>query len=169
MPRPSTRTWSRSLRKVLAVHIGDLQFSPRTWLEIVADLDNAGIIDVEAGHREMALRDFWLFFQADRLAIRPKLDDPVSLRIAHLIAKDARPALGGDHVERLSKEVEFAVENVVPQNQRDAIAADEFLSDEEGMRDARGLLLRGIFDAHAERGTIAEKMLESAANPWEWK
>ena len=38
-----------------------------------------------------------------------------------------------------------------PENQRHAIAADEFLSDEEGVRDAGGLLLRGIFDAHTQR------------------
>ena len=60
----------------------------------------------------------------------------------------------------MAKEVEFSVEDVVAEDEGDGILSDEFFADEEGLGDASGAGLFGVFEVDAEGGAIAEEVLE---------
>ena len=105
----------------------------------------------------MALRLFWFFLEANGFAFGVELDDAIALGVANLIAKNACPTLDG---ERITVEVEFAVENVVAKNERCAGVADKFCADQKSLRDTFGLRLSCVLDANAELRAVAEVVLE---------
>ena len=53
-----------------------------------------------------------------------------------------------------------AVENIVAECERGAIAADEVAADDERLRQPLRLRLDGVFDGQAQAGAVAEKTLE---------
>jgi hypothetical protein len=55
-----------------------------------------------------------LFLQAPGTSVRPKLNYPVSFRVAHLIAEDAGSSL---RREGFAVKIEFPVENIVAQDE----------------------------------------------------
>ena len=75
------------------------------------------------------------FLHGQHLFVFVKLHDAEALRVGHIVAEDGGPPIfrappglfqdGGEVV---------AVENVVPQNHGAGLAADKFLTDEEGLR-----------------------------------
>jgi hypothetical protein len=62
-----------------------------------------------------------------------------------------------------------AVEQVVAEDERDAIPADELLADEEGLREPPGLRLHGIGELDAPLAPVARAGRKSAACPRAWR
>ena len=146
--------------EVLAIDVGDFEFAAGAGLEMAADIDDLRIVDVEAGDGELAFGVGRFFFEGEGLASGGEFDDAVAFGIFDLVAEDAGTGGGFDEVEGLAKEVEFSVEDVVTEDQGDGILADEFFADEEGLGDASGAGLFGVFEVDTEGGAIAEEVLE---------
>lgn len=146
--------------EVLAIDVGDFEFASGAGLEMAADIDDLRIVDVEAGDGELAFGVGRFFFEGEGLASGGEFDDAVAFGIFDLVAEDAGTGGGFDEVEGVAKEVEFSVEDVVTEDEGDGILADEFFADEEGLGDASGAGLFGVFEVDTEGGAIAEEVLE---------
>src|SRR5574344_1084616 len=116
-------------------------------------------VEVESGHRIVAL---WLgrfLLDAEAVSVGVKLGHTVTLRIADLIAEHGRLPflLGGTHcLSQLSAET-CALEYVVSKHETGAVFADEVLTYDECLRESvRGRLLR-IFKIHSEITPVTQK------------
>ena len=83
-------------------------------------------------------------------------DDPVALRVLHLVGEDRRAGPGSGAPEQIGQRV--AVEDVVAEHERDGIGTDEVAADGKGLRDAAGGFLRQVGELHAEPRPVAEQV-----------
>jgi hypothetical protein len=143
--------------EIFYVDGGDFKFTASGGLEVLGDGDHIVVIDVEAGHGVMA---FWLggfFLDGNGLAGRVELDDAVALGVMHVVAEDDGtffefPEGGGESIR--------AVEDVVAEDERHRVAADEGFCDEERLGDAFRFRLFPVLDGDSHAGTVAEELLE---------
>src|SRR4051812_19819255 len=105
------------------------------------------VVNIQTRHGEITLRLLRFFFQAYRPPVGSEFDDPVTLRIAHLITENACAGLEG---QRLAIEIEISVENVVAENEGRAGAAEKIGADQKCLGDSFRFRLGGVLDADAE-------------------
>ncbi len=105
----------------------------------------------------MTFRFGRFFFQTDGLALGIELNHAVTLRVAHLVTKNARARFNR---ERLTIKVQLPVENVVPKNEGRARLAEELCADQKSLRDSFRFRLCGVFDAKAELRAVVQKITE---------
>src|SRR5439155_19777125 len=147
-------------REVGAVDVGDLELAARRGPEPGGDLQHAVVVEVETGDRVVRARLFRLLLEPDRLAVRPELDDPVSLRVAHAVGEDrsARAAAGGA-LQDLGQVV--AVEDVVAERERRPVRAHEIAPYQERLREPLRPRLRRPREPDPELRAVAEQALEA--------
>src|SRR4051812_13963278 len=92
------------------IQIGDLQFAARRGFQAPAKIDNFRVVYVKTWNGELRLGLLRFFLEADRAAVAIELDHAVTFGIANLIAENARAFF---KCERVTKEIEFTVEDVV--------------------------------------------------------
>src|SRR5437667_7415427 len=112
--------------KIKQIQVGDLEFAACRWAQRPAKIDDLIIVNVKPRHSERTFRLLGLFFEANGFAFRVELDHAIALRVANLIAENARAPLES---ERLAIKIEFPRENVVAKDERRARIADEFRAD----------------------------------------
>src|SRR5207302_245867 len=117
-----------------------------------AKIDNLRVVSVKARDREMGLRLFRFFFEADDATVAIELDYAVALRVAHLIPENARALFDG---ERFAKEIEFSVKDVVAQNQARTRVADKFRANQKCFGDSAWFRLLGILNFNSQLRAIA--------------
>src|ERR1035441_10655170 len=144
--------------QILYVHRRDLQFAARRRLQVFRDADDLVVKDVKSRHGVIAFWVLRLFLNGNGLARRIKLHHAVAFRVVDVITVDRRAVL--ELRERAIKRI-AAVKNVVAENQRHVVLANETLRDEKRLRDARRLGLLAILDGHAEAAAVAEQLLEA--------
>src|SRR5438270_3736298 len=105
----------------------------------------------------MALRRSRFLFQTESPPIWTELDNPITLRIAHLIPEDAGSAVSR---ERFPKEIELSVENIVAKDQGCAGIVDELCSNQKGLSNSLGLWLLSIVEPNPELLPCAEKITQ---------
>ena len=146
--------------KIAAVEVGDLEFVARGRLERAREVDDAVVIEVEAGDGEARLGLLWFFFEAKGATIAVHFNDTVALGVVNGIGKDGGPAValgcGLHHVGEV-----VSVKDVVAEDEGATLAGDEVGPDEEGLRDAFGARLHGVAEAESPAGAVAEKLLEA--------
>src|SRR5690606_16607466 len=98
-----------ALREIRLVDVGDLELAARGRLEVLRDVDDAVVVDVEAGDRVVRLRGLRLLLDAEDLAVAVKLGDAVPFGVAHLIGEHGRAVVLLDALEQLRAEA-LAVE-----------------------------------------------------------
>src|SRR5207302_10339746 len=162
-PRHAAAHWNHfqlAALEVGAVHVGDLQFAARRRLEPRSDLHDPAVVEVQADDGIPGLGLLRLFLDAQRLAASVEFDDAVALRVGHRIGED-RGALVTCRgpLEQIGKVV--AIEDVVPEYQRNPFIADEVAADQERLRDAFGLRLYCVMQADAPFPAVAEQLLEA--------
>jgi hypothetical protein len=84
-----------------------------------------------------------------------QLHDAVVGRVGHLVGEDVPPVYLGQ-LAQLRAEAR-AVEDVVPQSERNRLGADEGSADSERLRDPAGCGLRRVVDGQTELPTVAEQ------------
>ena len=140
----------------------DLQFAAGGGLDALGDLHDLVGVEVDARDGVVALRPGRLLLDAEAVAIFVKFSDAVALRVGDPVAEDGSLVLffGGAH--RLQQEVgeAHAVEDVIAQDQADAVVADEVLPDEEGLCEAVGARLLGVGETDAVVGAVAQQTPE---------
>jgi hypothetical protein len=87
-----------------------------------------------------------------------ELDHPVTLRVVDVVTEDRRAPL---ELLEGPQETFAAVEDVVPQDERDRVAPDERLRDVERLGDALRLGLLAILDGQAPLRAVAEQLPEA--------
>ncbi len=112
------------------------------------------VIQVEARNGVVGLRVLRFLFDADRFSCLVKGDDAVSLRIVDLISEYDCTV-----IESSDKPIEphLAVKDIVPQNQTNRFARDEFLADEKGLRNPLGFRLYFIGNAYPPAASITHE------------
>jgi hypothetical protein len=101
-----------------------------------------------------------LLLDAERPAAGIELDHPVALRILHRIGEHGRAALALDALLHERNQV-VPEEDVVAEDQRDAVAADEIAPEGERLRNARRAILHGVSQAQAPLRAVTEQLLEA--------
>ena len=148
-----------------AVDVGDLQLAARRRLQVPGDVHHLLVVEIQAGDRVVRLRLQWLLFQADGLAALVELDHAVALRVQHVVGEDAGAGLALRSAAEQLVEV-VAVIEVVAQDQRAEVVADERLADQEGLGQAVRRRLHGILQVQAPVRTVAQQLLEAWGVLW---
>ena len=143
-------------REVGFVDVGDLELTARRRLDLLRDIDDVLVVEVEARHGEVGLRRGWLFLEAHGLALLVKLDDAVALRVADVVGEDRRAVRLCGRALHHHGEV-GAVEDVVAQDERTALAREELLPDQERLCESLRFRLHGVRDGDAPLRAIAEQ------------
>lgn len=146
-------------REVGLVDVGNLELTACRWLYRLRDIDDVLIVEIKTRHREIRLWLGWLFLEAHSLALLVKLDDAVALRVADVVGKDRRAVRLRGRALHHDGEV-GAVEDVVAQDERTALARKEVLADQERLRESFRLRLHGVRNRDAPLRAVAEQALE---------
>src|SRR4029077_12873192 len=81
--------------EIKQIQICDFELAACRWPQRATKIDNLIVVNVEPGHSEMALRLLGFFFKANSFAFGVELNHAITLRVANLIAENARAALDG--------------------------------------------------------------------------
>ena len=95
-----------------------------------------------------------LFFNGKSLAVFIEFYYAVLSRISYIITENRRTIFPGCHFLKHSGKA-LSVENIVAQNQRHPVIADEIRADDKGIRQSSGLVLNRIGKLHAELAAVA--------------
>src|SRR5471032_3120615 len=77
----------RAALEIMVVDVGNLGLTPRRRLQIARDCDHVIILKVETRNRPARDRISWLLNYSQRLATGVQLDNPVTLRLSHLVGE----------------------------------------------------------------------------------
>lgn len=147
--------------EVHVVEVGDLQLVAPGRFDLFGELHRPVIVEVKAGGGEVGFGLLWFFFNGDDLSTLPQFDDAEALRVLDRIAEYGGPAvLGVLHRPLQPFDQAPAVEHVVAQNHGHGFVVDEFLADDEGLRETVGRRLFRIAQTYAEALAVAQKRLE---------
>ena len=146
-------------REVGLVDVGNLELTACRWLNRLRDVDDVLIVEIEARHGEVGLRLCGFLFKAYGLALLVELDDAVALRVADVVGKDRRAVRLRGRALHHDGEV-GAVEDVVAQDERTALARKEVLADQERLRESLRLRLHGVRNRDTPLRAVAEQALE---------
>ena len=141
-------------REVGLVDVGDLELTARRWLYRLRDVDDVLVVEIETRHGEIRLRLGWLLLEAHSLAFLVELDDAVALGVADVVGKDRRAVRLRGRTLHHDSEVR-AIEDIVAQDERTALAREELLADQERLREAFRLGLHGVRDGNAPLRAVA--------------
>lgn len=146
-------------REVGLVDVGDLELTARRWLYRLRDIDDVLVVEIEARHGKVGLWLGWLLLEAHGLALLVELDDAVALGVADIVGKDRRAVRLRGRALHHDSEVR-AIEDIVAQDERTALARKELLADQECLRESLRLRLHGVRNRDAPLRTVAEQALE---------
>src|SRR3954469_4085107 len=119
-----------SRSQIRVVEIGDLQFAARGRTKLLREGGDLVVVEIEAGHGEIALRLLRLLLDREQAAALANLGHPVALWVVDPVTEQrASVERLGFPLEQRSEAV--TVEDVVAQHESDAFVADECLADEE--------------------------------------
>ena len=107
-----------------------------------------------------------LLLDGDGLEALVELDDAVGGGVGDLVGVDDA-AVGAGVAAQLGAHA-GAVEDVVAQNQGGAVVADEVGAQDEGLRQAVGLLLDGVGQVDAELGAVTQEAVEGGGVVGGW-
>lgn len=128
--------------EVLLVDGCDFEFATIARLNVLGDLHHVVVVEVEPDDCVVGFGGAGLLFDRDGAHVLIELHHPISLGIIHVVGEhDA--SVGVDAGFECLTEV-LAVEDVVSQDERDLVVTDEFLADDERLREAFRLRLYGV-------------------------
>ena len=122
--------------EVVPVDVGDLQFAAGGRLQVRRDIEDGVVVEVEPGHGPVRQKLRRLFDDIDRLFGAVEFNHAILARLIDIIGKDGCSVCAGRRLGKFGAEP-MAIEHVVAEDQRDAIAADELTPENEGVRQAR--------------------------------
>ena len=141
---------------------GDLQLTAGTGLDVLGDIYHLVRVEVQAHDGVVALGLGRLLFDGEAVALLVELGHAVAFGVGDPVAEDGGLPLGSIRDGLLEHRDEAAaVEDVVAQHEAGAVVADEFFSDNEGLRQPVGTGLLGIFEADAIVGAVAQQAAEA--------
>ena len=142
---------------------GDLQFPPGGWLYVRGHVHDLVGVEVEADDGIVALGMLRLLLDGEAVALVIEFGHAVAFRVVDPVAEDGGLSVLLGIMDRIPEDSRESgsVEDVVAEDETGGVIADEFAADDEGLRQAVGGGLLGVFEAHAEVGAVAEEAAES--------
>src|SRR3954447_14685800 len=144
--------------EILVVDRGDLQLAAGAGPDPGGDLDHLVVVEVEPRDGVGALGLGRLLLDGDDPAAVVELHHAVVTRVGHVVGEDVAAAGLGVAAQVLTEA--DAVEDVVAENERDRLIADEVRADDEGLGQALGPRLDGVGQLDPDVGAVAEQPLE---------
>ena len=150
--------------EVVVVHVGDLELAASRRLERRDDLEDVGVVEVDAGHGELARRRVRLLDDALHAAVAVELRHAEVAQVLDVaLGREDDPAAALLPLEVLDDVLDRALEDVVGEHHADTVAADEALGEAERLGDAARLLLVPVGEpVDAELLAVAEQAQELA-------
>ena len=140
--------------EIFIIHAGDLDLASCGGFYIFRNLYHIIVIEIKARHRIVGLRMLRFLLDGKGLAVLVKFYHAVLSRVSHIVAEDGRAVFSDCHsLKHLGKAL--SVENVVTQDQRHVIVADEFLTDDESVCQSSGTLLNCIGNIDSQLFSVA--------------
>src|SRR5918997_2415370 len=145
--------------EVSDVDVRYLQLATRRRLEVLCCVQHLVVVEVEPRDRVVGFGVLRLLFYADDTAVALELDHAVALGVLDVVAEDRRPAIPVCGLPQGLAET-LPVEDVVPQYQRDGLAANEVPPDDKGLGQPLGPRLHGVLQVQPPPGPIFQQLLE---------
>src|SRR5207248_5638819 len=117
----------------------------------------------QPGYGVVGLRAMWLLLDRKNPHLRIERHHAVALGIGHVVGEDDPAAWIGPARQLLAER--GPAEDVVAQDQRHIVGADEPLTEDESLRQPVGFLLDEIGEATAELSSVAQEPLEMRGVP----
>ena len=151
------------LVQVDPVEVGDLVFSPGGRREFFCIIDDAVVVEIEAGHAVVALGVLRFFLNGDRAAAVVKLHDTETLGIVDVVSEDRGASAALCALCSCAETFFEAVpgKDVVSKDHGDGVISDEFFTDHEGLRQTVGGGLGLVAQMQAELVPVAQKDLKA--------
>ena len=146
--------------EIFIVHAGDLKLAARGRLDVLRDLHNIVVIKIESRHGEVRLGFRRFLLDGNRPAVFIELHNAETFRVADIISENRCTFFSCDRLPHQSAEI-GSVENIVSENKRDGVSADELFPDQECLRQTVRRRLNLIGEADAEAGAVPEQADES--------
>lgn len=146
--------------KIEAVEVRDLELTTSRRLERAGERDDLVVVEVEARHCVVRARLLGLLFEAEDVALFVELDDAVALGVFDVIAKHRRALAPLGHLLQRIREA-VAVEEIVAEDERDRVFADEVGADEKRLGEALWAQLLGVGETHADVAAVAQQLAEA--------
>jgi hypothetical protein len=151
--------------EVGAVDIGNLDLAARRRADRRGDFDHGVVVEIKPGDCNVRLRFRGFLLDGNGAPGVIELHHPVALRIGDRVSEHRRSAWTAGCLEQLIRQP-VAVKDVVAEDQRDVILADEVAPDNEGVGDPAGIVLRGVGERQAEFGAVAQEPPEQRQVFW---
>lgn len=149
-----------ALFEIQAVQIGDFELAARRRFEGLGQFNHLLVVKIEPGNGVVGLGLLGFFFQRQYRAPRIELSHAVAFGVVHVVGEHAGAVGAGHGVSQQVVKV-VAVEDVVAQYQRRGVVADEFLADQEGLRQTIRAWLDGVLQVQAPLAAVAQQLLET--------
>jgi len=143
----------------LHVQVGNLEFTARRGRKRLGAVDHAIVVEVEPDDGVIRFRSLGLFDDFERPAFLIEVDDSVSLWVIDPITEDRR-AIPARRSAQQSLGQTVSVEDVVAEGERDSVAANEVLSDQERLGETFGSRLYCVTQLDPEVGSVSEQTLK---------
>ncbi len=153
-----------TLSEIHPIEIRDFQFAARRRLQGFGQGACASVVEVNSGNGVIGRRPGRLFEQVRDFAVGIEFNDAVALGILDVIAEHRRAC--GARGSRLQELGEIRpVEDIVAEDQRRGRSVEELFGDDQRLRNAVGLRLHRVLEAHAPLLAAAEKIAERGLIP----
>ena len=136
----------------------DFEFTPSRRCDGFGYVNNAFVIEIEAGNGVVTLGMRRLLFDGPGDPVVIEINDAVFRGICHLVGKDVGTMLLRERTKMVAKS--GTVEHVVTKNECDLIAGKEILSDQERLGESLRLRLYGVLNGHSPVRSVAEQACE---------
>src|SRR5580698_7400840 len=130
IPTPHDLDIERSVGQITGIDVGDFKLTAWRRLDIRSNIADLVVIEVQPGDRVIRPRLNRLLLDRQRTKVSVELDNPITLRIMHVIRKHRSTLLLRIRTLELLRQI-VPVENIVAKNQRRRIIANEVAPNDE--------------------------------------
>ena len=146
--------------QVGVIHISDLELAALRRLQPGRDVQDPVVVKIQTSDRVVGLRVRWLLLDTQRLAVGVELHYAIAMRIGDVVSEHrGSPARAGGVLEHGAHST--AVEDVVAEDQRARVAADELAADEERLSKSIRSRLLGVVQGQANVCAVPQQRLET--------
>jgi len=149
--------------KELLVNRSYFQFTSSRWFYISSHIHNLIRIKIQSDNCIVRFRRCGFFFNTQRITVFIKVNDTITLRIIHIIAKHCSLLLLLRIADRICEHSwkALSIKDIVTKNEANWIAADKIATDDESLCKSVWWRLFSEREFDSEIGTVTQQPSES--------